>query len=146
MADTRGTNERRTSLTRLSVITDWHTRDEDLPDVAPGEECERLFASQKFIVLHRVRVIGLTLAQLKIGTVEDVPFEQEEVEGAQRVYQLGNLDDEDLKRRLIGTGAAVARELIAVAPTLEIRVVLRNEGSAPVKPRAALIVQEELAR
>jgi len=130
-------------MTRISVITDWRAKDEDLPDVAPGEEHERVIASQKFIVLHRIRVVGMALARLKIGPLEDVPFELEKTDGAVRTYRLANLGDETLKRNLVRIGAAAAKEAIALAPTLEVRVVLRNDGSSPAKPRAALLVQEE---
>ena len=149
---------------RTSVITD-RTPEKDLPDVAPGEEAERAIASHKFIVLWRIRVRDLVLARLRIGEVE-VPFELEKLSEAQgqvtdgplRIYKPRGLDDDALKKKLISTGAAVvAQDAIAVAPALEvpggvvdvdahntqIRVTLRNEGTATVKPRIALVVQEE---
>jgi hypothetical protein len=131
---------------RASAITDWNTREDDLPDVEPGAEYERLYASQKFIVLRRVVVRGMALARLQIGAVE-VPFELESTGDLTRTYRPTGLDEEHLKQLLVKTGAAVAtKDSIAIAPTLEIRVTLRNDGSKPLKPRAALIVQEEVGR
>ena len=128
---------------RVSVITDWHTLDDDLPDVAPGGEFEGRVAPQKFIVLRRIIVRDLVLIRLQIGEVA-VPFELESFDGIQRTYRPKNLDDAAIKERLTRTGAAVAtRATIAISPNLEIRTVLRNESAAPAKPRAALIVQEE---
>lgn len=130
---------------RTSIITDWRTKEGDLPDVAPGDEYERVIAPQKFVVLHRVVVRGLTLVRLKIGAVKNVPFELDSTDGPQRTYRLRDLDDEMLKKSLIKTGAAVAApQAIAIAPGLEVRAVLRNESDAPAKPRAALVVQEEV--
>jgi hypothetical protein len=131
---------------RASAITDWNTREDELPDVEPGAEYERLYASQKFIVLRRVVVRGMALARLQIGAVE-VPFELESTGDLTRTYRPTGLDEENLKRLLVKAGAAVAtKDSIAIAPTLEIRVVLRNDGGAAIKPRAALIVQEEVGR
>jgi hypothetical protein len=131
---------------RISVITDSRTRENDLPDVAPGAEFECVIASQKFIVLHRIRVVNMALVRLEIGRVKDIPFELESADGPIRTYRLKNLGDDDLKRHLISVGAAVAtKDSIAIAPTLEVRVFLRNEGATPAKPRAALLVQEEIS-
>jgi hypothetical protein len=131
---------------RISVITDWRIRDEDdLPDVAPGTEYECVIAPQKFVALRRIVVRDLTLVRLAIGTIK-VPFELESADGPVRTYRLRDLGDEDLRRRLVKTGAAVATsEMIAIVPGLEVRTVLRNETTAPAKPRAALIVHEEVA-
>lgn len=130
---------------RTSLITDWRTKEGDLPDVAPGDEYERVIAPQKFVVLHRVVVRGLTLVRLEIGAVKNVPFELDGTDGPQHTYRLRGLDDEMLKKSLIKTGAAVAApQAIAIAPGLEVRAVLRNESDAPAKPRAALVVQEEI--
>jgi hypothetical protein len=129
---------------RTSVITDWRTSEEDLPDVAPGEEYERVIAPQKFVVLRRIIVRDMALIHLQIGVVE-VPFELESTDGSVRRYRPKGLDDDALKKRLVATGAAVATSnSIAIAPNLEIRTQLRNEGDAPTKPRAALLVQEEI--
>ncbi len=135
---------------RMSIITDWRARDEDLPDVEPGEEFECVIAPQKFVVLHQVRIVNslpggdMTLAHLGIGNVKEVPFELNGTDGSVRTYRLKGLDNDTLKKALVKTGAAVAtRNTIAIAPGLEVRVVLRNEGRAPAKPRAALLVQEE---
>jgi hypothetical protein len=139
-------------IPRLSVITDWRVREDDLPDVAPGEEFEYVIAPQKFVVLHRIRVVSslprgdMALIRLEIGMVKDIPFELESTDGPVRTYRLKGLNDDDLKKRLIKTGAAVAtKDSIAIAPALEVRTVLRNEGSRPAKPRAALLVQEEIS-
>ena len=130
---------------RTSIITDWRTREEDLPDVAPGDEYERVIAPQKFVVLHKILVQGMVLVRLEIGTVKDVPFELESEDGPKRTYRFKGLADEALKKALVKTGAAVATsDSIAVAPALEVRVFLRNEGATPAKPRAALLVQEEI--
>jgi len=134
----------------MSVITDWRTKEDDLPDVAPGEEYECMIRPQTFVVLHRIRVVNplpggdLTLVRLKIGAVEDVPFELDtSVESLVRTYRLKGLDNEDLKKHLVRIGAAVVKDAIAIMPMLEVRAVLRNEGTRAAKPRAALIVQEE---
>jgi hypothetical protein len=134
----------------MSVITDWRTKEDDLPDVAPGEEYEYVIAPQKFVVLHRIRVVNslprgdLTLVRLKIGAIEDVPFELDSVDGLVRTYRLKGLDDEALKKNLVRIGAAVVKDAIAIM-LLDVRAVLRNEGTRATKPRAALIVQEEEA-
>lgn len=134
------------SAPRTSVITDWHVRDEStLPDLAPGEEYERVIAPQKFVVLHRIIVRGPSLMSLRIGAVSDVPFELESVDVEVRRYQPKGLNNEELKKQLVKTGAAPAGlNMIALAPGLEVRLQLRNEGAAPTKPRAALLVQEEV--
>ena len=136
---------------RISIITDWRIKDSDLPDVAPGDEFERVIAPQKFVVLRRIRVVSvlsggdMTLVRLEIGVVKDIPFELESTDGLVRTYRLKGLDDEDLKRRLVKTGAAVAtKDAIAIAPALEVRTILRNEGIRPAKPIVALLVQEEI--
>lgn len=131
---------------RTSVITDWRMSDADLPDIAPGEEYERVIRPQKFVVLHRILVRDMALIRLQIGAVDGVPFRLEGAEGSRRGYRLTGLDDTDLKKRLIATGATVATPAaIAIVPGLEVRVFLRNEGDAPVKPRCALLVQEEIS-
>lgn len=131
---------------RASAITDWDTREDELPDVEPGAEYERAYASQKFIVLRRVVVRGMALARLQIGGVE-VPHELEGMGDLTRTYRPAGLDNTDLRRQLISAGARVAtKDSIAISPSLEIRVVLRNDGDAPTKPRAALMVQEEIER
>ena len=126
---------------------DWRVRDEDFPDVLPGGEVEHVIAPQKFVVLHRVIVHDMVLVQLRIGAVEGVPFELESQDGSQRTYKPMGLDDVALKKRLVATGAAVATpDSIAIVPGLEIRVLLQNLGATPVKPRVALLVQEEATR
>jgi len=144
-------------MTALSVITDWRTCEDDLPDVTPGEEFERVITPQKFVVLHQILLINaltlgdMVLVHLRIGGVEGVPFELKSNEracgeGPVLTYRLKGLDNKDLKRRLVDTGAAVAtRDSIAISPGLDVRLLLRNEGRRPAKPRAALVVQEEVA-
>jgi hypothetical protein len=131
---------------RTSVITDWRVKDEnELPDLAPGDEYESVIAPQKFVVLHRIIVRGPSLVRLRIGAVPDVPFELESVDGEVRRYQ-PKVDDESLKKLLVKVGATAAgQNAIAIAPGLEVRLQLRNEGDAPTKPRAALLVQEEIS-
>ncbi len=132
---------------RTTLITDWRTREEDLPDVAPGDECTRMIAPQTFIVLWRIIVRGMSLVSLRIGAVPDVPFALERADGVVHRYRLTGLDDPTLKERLSAVGAAVAaHDAIAISPLLEVCLQLRNEGAAPVKPRAALLVQQELSR
>jgi len=129
-------------MTRPAII-DWSVRDDVLPDIAPGEEYECAIAPQQFVVLRRIYTYGMTLVSLRIGEVEAVPFERIS-DDRQSDYALRGLDNADLRERLIATGAAVATaDSIAIVPGLEVRVVLRNEGNVPAKPRAALIVQEE---
>jgi hypothetical protein len=129
-----------------AVITDWNAREDELPDVAPGDEHERLYRSQTFVVLMRVIVLDMVLARLQVGPVE-VPFALESTKNAKRTYTPAGLDDDDLRRRLIEAGARVAtKDSIAIMPGIDVRVVLRNDGSTPTKPRVALIVQEEIGR
>ena len=132
---------------RTSVITDWRVRDEStLPDLLPGDEYERVIAPQKFVVLHRIIIRGPNLIRLGIGGVPDVPFELESVDGDVRRYRAKGLNDEALKKQLVKVGAAASGpNAIAIAPGLEICLQLRNEGAAPTKPRAALLVQEEIS-
>lgn len=129
---------------RTSIITDWRVRDDDLPDLAPGEEYERMIAPQKFVVLHRIIVRGPILVRLGIGSMPDVPFELESVDGDIRRYQPCGLDDDAIKKSLVKVGAAVAGgSAIAIVPGLEVRLLLRNETDVVIKPRAAILVQEE---
>jgi hypothetical protein len=126
----------------MSVITDWRTREEDLPDVAAGAEHECVITPQMFIVLHRILVRDLALVRVEVGAVKDVSFELESTDGPTQRYRLKDLDA--LKKLLISTGAAVTPgDSIAIPPGLEVRAFLRNDGEVPAKPRAALLVQEE---
>lgn len=137
-------------MTRTSVITDWRTKDEDLPDLVFGEEYERVITPQLFVVLHRIIVRGrfLRLRSLRIGALSDVPFELEnelENEGGEILhYRPKDLDQEPIKQQLINTGAAaVGPNAVAIPPGMNVLLVLRNESVVPTKPRAALVVQEE---
>lgn len=132
-------------MTTPTLITDWRVRDDILPDIAPGQEYECAIAPQKFVVLQQICTYGMTLVSLRIGAVESVPFERITADDHQSDYALRGLDDETLRARLIAAGAAVATpDSIAIVPGLEVRIVLRNDGNAPAKPRAALFVQEEI--
>ena len=130
---------------RTSVITDGRTKDEDLPDVAPGEEFEVLITPQKFVVLHRILVREMTLVHLRIGEV-DVPFARASVGDQVTIYRLGDLAS--LKKQLAEAGAIVApNNTIAIPPAtdvrVDVRVTLHNHKNTPAKPRAGLFVQEE---
>lgn len=130
---------------RMSVITDWRFRDvNELPDVLPGAEYERGIASQKFVVLHQIVIRGPSLISLRIGALSDVPFELVSTDGDIRRYRPKDLDKQFFDRLLVKVGAAAVNpNTIAIPPGMEVWLVLRNDGAAPVKPRAALIVQEE---
>jgi hypothetical protein len=129
---------------RTAIITEPVRSEQDLPDILPGHEYECVIETQKFVVLRRILVRDLVLVRLEIGNVKDVPFELESKDRAQRNYRLKGLDGEALKKDLVMAGAAVAtRDTIAIAPELEVRLLLRNENGVPAKPRAALFVQEE---
>jgi hypothetical protein len=135
-------------MPRMSVITDWRVRDErELPDIPPGDEYEHVIAPQKFVVLHRIIVHGPSLVRLGIGAVPDVPFELVSADGDVRRYRPKDLDKqffETCHGCLVKVGAAaVGPSAIAIAPGLEVWLVLRNDGETPVKPQASLIVQEE---
>ena len=131
-----------------SAITDWRTRDESaLPDIPPGEEYERVIAPQTFVVLHKILVTGLGLVRLQIGAEADVPFELESTDGEVRYYRPKDVDQEPTKSQLAKTGtAAASSNAVAIPPGMEVRLHLRNEGAAPTKPRAALLVQDEVTR
>ena len=130
---------------RTSVVTDRRVRDDSkLPDVPPGETYERVIALPKFAVLHQVVVTGPSLVRLGIDAVPDVPFELESTDGNVRRYRPCGLTDEAIKKHLVKVGAAAAGEnAIAIAPGLEVKLLLHNDVSVPVKPRAAIVVQEE---
>lgn len=129
---------------RETVITYWHLREDDLPEVAPGAEYEGRVVPQKFVVLRRILVHDVVLVHLRIGAADDVPFELESEDGALRTYKPRGLDDAALRKRIVATGAAVATaDSIAIPPGMEVRLILRNEGAVPVKPRSALLVHEE---
>jgi len=114
---------------RLSAITDWHTPEDALPDVLPGDMYEHGITPQKRITLCRVLVRDLHLAHLRIGNVE-ISFKLENADGPLRTYQ------PTLRRTDLVT------ELQVLAGQ-DVRVTLRNDGALPVKPRAALLVREE---
>ena len=127
-------------MSRTSVITDWRTRDEDLPDVPPGEDHERVITPQRPVLLRRILVVGMRLVQLRIGATE-VPFRLEGCDGRRCTYR--PLPDEEALSRLRASGARSTPEDVIVPAGMDIRLLLRNDGEAPTKPRAALLVQEE---
>ena len=117
---------------------------DDLPDLQPGEEVECVIVPQKFVVLRRVHVqeLLLTLVRLQIGNHVEVPFELVTVDG---YYRLTGLDNPDLQKRLGTAGAAVApHNTIALSPAVDVVCLLRNDGAVSVRPRVALLVQEEV--
>lgn len=130
-----------------SIITDWRVRDEnELPDVPPGDEYERAIVPQKFIVLHQIVTRGPSLIRLRVGAVTDVPFELVSFDGDVRRYRPKDLDKQFFDQLLVKVGvAAVSANAIAIPPNMEVWLILRNDGAVPVKPRAALIVQEEIS-
>lgn len=125
---------------RLSIITDWRIRDADLPDLDPGHDLERSIVPQKFVVLHRIVTWDVQLTRLKIGPVV-VAFELTQLEGAVQHYR--PTIDPQVIARLLPAAAAAGPNAIAMAAALEVSLRLRNNTTAPVKPRAALLVQEE---
>jgi hypothetical protein len=130
---------------RVSTITDWRIRDEDLPDISPGRECVREITPQKFVVLRKILVPGLSLIRLRIGAVDEVPFELEGADGRLRTYRPALPNDARLVTRLIAAGArAEARDAIRVVPGMSVWLILRNETDAPAKPLASLLVEEEI--
>lgn len=143
----RCSTTRRKPDMKISVITDWRTEDDELPDVAPGAEFERVITAQRFIILHRIRVVStqpdgaMILARLEIGALL-VPFELDSVDGLVRTYRLKDLDGNSQKSLLLA-GAAAMKTAVAIAPAMNVHTILRNEGTRPAKPRVALIVQEE---
>jgi hypothetical protein len=126
---------------QMSVVTDWRTRDEDLHDLAPDDEIERRITPQKFCVLLQITTVGVRLVSLRIGNIHEIPFRIVSEDGPRRAYAPTGLSDPDLKQKIAATGAAVAISAIAVPPAMD---VVRNEGPTPVKPRVALLVQEEI--
>jgi hypothetical protein len=131
---------------RTAIITDWRTRDEDLPDVPPGEEFERVITPQKHVALCRVVVRDLhlisrsqsrrtlrlapagRLVHLEIGVVT-CAFQLESTDGSLRYYR---------------PSSSPAVDAISVVAGLDVRVFLRNFGDSPAKPRVSLIVREEI--
>lgn len=132
-------------------ITYWRTpgSHKELPDLDPGDECDHVILPQRFIVLHSILVHdpSLVLVRLGVGAEPDVPFEQASVTGEERRYKLKDLDVLFFDRRLAKVGAAaIGADAIAIPPGMEVRLQLRNVGPDPIKPRAALVVQEEETR
>lgn len=130
--------------THLVKITDWRVRDEDLPDIPPGLECQREIAPQKHVVLRQIAVRHLKLVQLRIGAVTFVPFEICGEDGDLRIYRPAIPIDAPIVEYLAGCGAQVlAPDAIRVVAGMDVELLLRNDHSAPAKPRVSLLVQEE---
>ena len=127
-------------MNRTSVITDWRTRDEDLPDVPPGEDHERVITPQRHVLLRRILVVGMRLVQLRIGATE-VPFRLEGCDGRRCGYR--PLPDGEALSRLRASGARSTSEDVVVPAGMDVRLLLRNDGDAPARPVAALLVLEE---
>jgi len=132
-------------LSNIKTITDWKIRDADLPSLPPGEEYERVIAPQKFVLLLQIAALNVILVRLYVGAVE-VPFELlPTADDRTLTYRpTGLSDNEDLKRRLVDTGAALATpNSIAMAPGLEVRAIVRNQGEWATRFRVAIVVSEE---
>ena len=94
---------------------------------------------------------NVVLVRLRIGAVEDVPFEQvprrerlRDLGDLTQTYQPAGLHDEDLKHRLVKTGAAVAGpNTIYMVPGLDIRAVVRNDGVWATQFRVAIVAEED---
>lgn len=117
----------------------------DLPALAPNDECDHVILPQRFIVLHRIITHGPILVGLTVGACADVPFELESTDGDVRHYRLKDLDVRFFDRALAKVGAAaVDSKAIAIPPGMEVRLQLRNESAGKLKPRAAILVEEEV--
>src|SRR5580700_7790786 len=113
--------------THLVKITDWRVRDEDLPDIPPGLECQREIAPQKHVVLRQIVVRHLKLVQLRIGAVYSVPFEICGEDGDLRIYR-PTVSDRRTVGHLAGCGAQVlAPDTIRVVPGMNVELLLRND-------------------
>jgi hypothetical protein len=128
----------------LVKITDWRVRDEDLPDIPPGLECQREITPQKHVVLRQIAVRHLKLVQLRIGAVTFVPFEICGEDGDLRIYRPAIPAGSKVVRSLDDCGARfLAPDAIRVVPGMNVELLLRNDHIAPAKPRVSLLVQEE---
>ena len=128
---------------RVSAITDWRTRDEDLPEIPPGGEYERRIAPQKYVVLLQVSVRNLTRVRLRVGAADGIPFKLTNDRGGTRNYR-PRIGDSEVVDRLAAVGAAalIHHDEIRIPPGMDVLVTLRNDDDAPAKPRVALLVQE----
>ena len=128
---------------RTVSITDWRVRDEDLPDIPPGRECERRITPQKHSILRQIVIHHLKLVQIRIGNMHDVPFEICGEDGDLRIYRPA-ITDAEVVRYLAGCGAqVVSPNSIRVVAGMDVCLILRNDRTAPAKPRVSLRVQEE---
>jgi hypothetical protein len=111
----------------ITLITDWRRHEDDQPDVAPGEDHERVITPQKPVVLMRILIRGYhaRLDRVQIGPKE-VPFRLMSVHGPRQSYS--TLPDDE----------------IPLLAAQDVRLTLHNDGDAPVKPRVALLVREEV--
>ena len=114
----------------LAIITDWRSSEDDLPDVAPGEEYERRITPQNNLELRRIMIRDLRLIRLRIGNRE-VAFQQDVVtsdDAAPRGYR--PLDP-----------FAVHVDSFFVHAGEDVIILLRNDGRVTGKPRAALLAR-----
>jgi hypothetical protein len=115
---------------RLAVVNDWDvggfqlTPAEPLPDVPPGGEYQEQCTPQRPIVLYRIVVVGFHLVEVQVGATF-VPFLLCDASDGRRWYR----PEPD------GSIEVVAGQTI--------RLYLRNETDAPMKPKVGLIVQED---
>lgn len=128
---------------RVSIITDWRWTD-DGPDVAPGEEFERVITPQISVVLFRilVRGRGIHLSRLQIGA-EEIPFRLEGSNGDLRGYspRVDQAAREKLLR--IQSMPQPSDDEITISAGLNVRITLHNEDIEPTRHRAALLVRED---
>jgi hypothetical protein len=128
----------------MITLTDWRIRDEDLPDIPPGRECERAITPQKHVILKQIAIRNLKLVHLGIGAVPSVPFEIYNEDGALKIYRPAVPLPLKIVRLLDDCGARVcALDAIRVPAGMGVYLVLVNENTTSAKPYASLLVQEE---
>lgn len=129
---------------RTVSLTDWRIRDEDLPEIPPGQECERVITPQRHSVLQQITVIDLKLERLRIGAIYSVPFEICAEGGAFRSYR-PVITDAEVAKRLADRGiGVVSRSAIRICAGLDVCLILLNDRAAPAKPCVSLLVREEI--
>jgi hypothetical protein len=130
-----------------TAITDWRVHDEnDLPDIAPGEDYERVITPQTFVVLRRILVRDFIPIRLSIAAIVEVPFELAKADGRLRTYRPVCIDEE-LRGACNRVGLTIrGPDAIAIVPGMDVRIFLRNARTHPAKPRVTLIGDEEAPR
>ena len=134
------------NLARITTIEDWRLKETASPFIPPGEEYEHVIAPQKFCVLLDIAIRHVVLVRLRIGAVDNVPFERLPGTDVDTLtYRPCGLHDvADLRDRLVKTGASVpAPDAIGLVPGLEVRMTLRNQNEWAMQFRAALVVEEQ---